>query len=99
LVRGDIFRVKYRKSYENPEPVIPKKIETITIPLYDINHAFLPGHRVMIQIQSSWFPLFDRNPQQFMNIYNAGEDDFKKAEIRIYHSSDYPSRVIFSKLP
>jgi predicted acyl esterase len=95
LVRGDIFRVKYRNGYEKPEPVIPGKIEKITIPLNDIDHSFLPGHRVMVQIQSSWFPLFDRNPQQFMNIYEAGREDFIKAAIRVYHSKDYPSRIIF----
>ena len=98
LVRAEIFRVKYRSSYSNPEPVIPDKIEEIKIHLNDISHAFLPGHHIMIQVQSSWFPLFDRNPQQFMNIYQAGEKDFHKADIRIYRSEEYPSHITLSKL-
>jgi len=90
--------VKYRNSYSDPEPVIPQMIEEISVPLNDISHAFLPGHRIMIQIQSSWFPLFDRNPQQFMNIYDATEEDFQKAEIRIYRSEEYPSHITLGRL-
>ncbi len=98
LVRAEILRVKYRNSYSDPEPVIPQMIEEISVPLNDISHAFLPGHRIMIQIQSSWFPLFDRNPQQFMNIYDATEEDFQKAEIRIYRSEEYPSHITLGRL-
>ena len=93
LVRAEILRVKYRSSYSVPEPVIPQKIEKVNISLNDISHAFLPGHRIMVQIQSSWFPLFDRNPQKFMNIYEATEENFIKAEISIYRSKEYPSKV------
>ncbi len=98
LVRAEIFRVKYNNSFENPEPILPGKIEEIKIKLNDVSHAFLPGHKVMLQIQSSWFPLFDRNPQRFMNIYLADDRDFQKAIIRIYHSQDYPSRIEFGTL-
>jgi putative CocE/NonD family hydrolase len=99
LVRAEIFRAKYRHSYEAPEAILPDKIEKICIPLNDINHAFLPGHRIMVQIQSSWFPLFDRNPQKFMNIYEAEEEDFRKATISIYRSREYPSGIRFGMLP
>ncbi len=95
LVRGDIFRGKYRNSYENPEPFTSRKIERISIDLQDINHTFLKGHRIMIQVQSSWFPLFDRNPQKFMDIFEAGQKDFQSAVQRIYHSASYPSCIIF----
>ena len=95
MVRGDIFRGKYRNSYENPEPFTTKKIEKITINLQDINHTFKKGHKMMVQIQSSWFPLFDRNPQKFMNIFEADANDFQPAVQRIYRSASYPSRISF----
>lgn len=98
LVRAEIFRAKYRNSYEKPEAILPKMIDQITIQLNDINHAFLPGHRIMVQIQSSWFPLYDRNPQKFMNIYEAEKSDFQKATIRVYRSREYPSEIIFGTL-
>ena len=71
LVRGEIMRGKFRNSFENPEPFTPNKIETVKFELPDVAHTFKKGHRMMIQIQSSWFPLADRNPQKFMNIYEA----------------------------
>jgi putative CocE/NonD family hydrolase len=96
LLRGEILRGKFRRSYEKPESFIPGKVERISIKLQDINHTFQKGHRIMIQVQSTWFPLFDRNPQKFMNIFTAGERDFQKATQRIYHSAGYPSCIIFS---
>lgn len=98
LVRTEIFRMKYRNSFELPEPITPEEITHIQINMNDIAHSFLPGHSMMLQIQSSMFPLYDRNPQVFMNIYKANESDFRKATIRIYHSSDYPSAIRFKKL-
>ena len=95
LVRGEIMRGKYRNSLEHPEPFVPGKVTEIELQLNDVNHAFLPGHCLMVQIQSSWFPLFDRNPQRFMNIYEAEPKDFRPAEINIYTSKDYPSRIEF----
>ena len=85
LVRGDIFRGRYRKSFEKPEPFTPDKIEEIKFPLNDIAHCFLKGHRIMVQVQSSWFPLADRNPQKFGNICSAEAQDFQK--IRYSHIS------------
>ncbi|MBL0334650.1 MAG: CocE/NonD family hydrolase [Chitinophagaceae bacterium] len=93
LVRGEIMRGKYRNSFEKPEPFKPGKIETVNFTLPDIAHTFKKGHRLMIQVQSSWFPLADRNPQQFMNIYTAKPEDYKKATIRIYHDSQNVSSV------
>jgi uncharacterized protein len=95
LVRTEIFRAKYRNSYEFPEAIIPGDIQYIKIHLNDISHSFLPGHRLMLQIQSSMFPLYDRNPQVFMNIYGAEKEDFQRARIMIYRSKDYPSSVTF----
>jgi uncharacterized protein len=94
LVRGEIFRGKFRKSFENPEPFEPGKIEKIRFSLTDVAHTFMKGHRVMIQIQSSWFPLSDRNPQKFTDIYTCDESDFQKSTIRIFHDKSNASAVI-----
>ncbi|MBI5857469.1 MAG: CocE/NonD family hydrolase [Sphingobacteriales bacterium] len=93
LVRGEIMRGKFRNSFEYPEPFRPNKIETVKFDLPDIAHTFKKGHKLMIQIQSSWFPLADRNPQQFMNIYEAKEADYKKVTIRIYHDGTNASSI------
>jgi putative CocE/NonD family hydrolase len=98
LVRAEIMRGKYRKSYEKPEPFIPGRVEQVKFYLPDVAHTFKKGHRIMVQIQSSWFPLADRNPQKFVNIYEANESDFQKSDIRIFHDSRYPSSVILPVL-
>ena len=87
LVRGEIMRGKYRNSFEKPAAFVPNKPTAVKFTLPDVAHTFKKGHRMMIQIQSSWFPLVDRNPQQFMNIYEAKDSDFKKATIRIYNDA------------
>jgi len=84
LVRGEPFRGKFRKSFEKPEPFTPGKVEEIHFSMPDIYHCFKKGHRIMIQVQSSWFPLTDRNPQKFTDIPNAKPDDFVPATERIY---------------
>lgn len=94
LVRGEIMRGKYRHSFEKPEPFKPGKTETVKFALPDIAHTFKKGHRLMIQVQSTWFPLADRNPQRFMNIYTAEKSDFQKAAIRIYHDAANQSAII-----
>jgi len=86
LVRGEVMRGKFRNSFEKPEPFVPNKPTRVKYELPDVAHTFKKGHRLMIQIQSSWFPLVDRNPQQFLDIYQAKDSDFKKATIRIYHN-------------
>lgn len=93
LVRGEIMRGKFRNSFETPAPFKPGKIETVKFDLPDVAHTFKKGHRLMIQIQSSWFPLADRNPQKFVNIYEAKPEDFQKATIRIYHDGNNPSSI------
>jgi len=93
LVRGEIMRGKYRNSFEKPAPFTPNKVEKVRFALPDIAHTFKKGHRLMIQIQSSWFPLADRNPQKFVNIYEANESDFQKATIRIYHDGTNSSSI------
>jgi uncharacterized protein len=98
LVHGEIFRGRYRKSYENPEPFIPGNIEKVKFDIGDVAHTFKKGHRIMVQIQSSWFPLADRNPQKFVNIYEATENDFQKAIIRIYHTEKNESKIVLPVL-
>jgi hypothetical protein len=93
MIRGDIFRGKYRNSFEHPEPFVPGEVTRVSFTLPDVNHCFREGHKLMIQIQSSWFPLFDRNPQTFTDIYNCDEDAFQKATHRIYHSAEYPTHL------
>jgi len=94
LVRGEIMRGKFRNNFSAPEPFKPNKIERVKFDLPDVAHTFKKGHRIMIQIQSSWFPLADRNPQKFVNIYEANESDFQKATIKIFHDSANPSCII-----
>jgi len=93
LVRGEPFRAKYRNSFSKPEPVPPDQPIKLDYSMPDINHCFLKGHRIMVQIQSTWFPLMDRNPQKFVNIYKAAEADFQKATERVYHSTTMKSRL------
>ena len=94
LVRGEIMRGKFRNSFEKPEPFISNKSAAVKFTLPDVAHTFKKGHKLMIQIQSSWFPLSDRNPQKFMNIYEAVDSDFQKANIRIYHDTVNSSEII-----
>ena len=84
LVRGEAMRGKFRNSYSKPEPFVPGKMEKVEWAMPDINHCFRRGHRIMVQVQSSWFPLVDRNPQKFEDIYNARAADFVKATERVY---------------
>ena len=98
LVRGDIMRAKFRKSYETPEPLVPNQVTEVRFQMPDVAHTFKTGHRIMIQVQSSWFPLVDRNPQTFVDIYNAKETDFRVATQKIHRSPESPSRVILRVL-
>jgi putative CocE/NonD family hydrolase len=99
LVRGEPFRGKFRHSFEKPEPFTPGKVEKIDFTMQDVNHTFRRGHRIMVQVQSSWFPLTDRNPQTFVNIPDAKPSDFVKATERVYHSRQEPSGVGVLVLP
>ena len=98
LVRGEIIRGRFRNSFSTPEAFKPNKIERVKFDLPDVAHTFKKGHRIMIQVQSSWFPLADRNPQKFINIYEAGDADFQKATIRIYHDASNASNIVLPVL-
>jgi hypothetical protein len=98
LVRGEVMRGKYRNSFEKPEPFVPGKITEVKYEIPDVAHTFKKGHRIMVQVQNSWFPLVDRNPQKFVNIYKCSDSDFQKATHRIYHGAKYPSNIKVSIL-
>jgi uncharacterized protein len=98
LVRGEVMRGKFRNSFEKPEPFIPGAPTRVKYPLPDVAHCFRKGHRIMIQVQSSWFPLVDMNPQKFVDIYQADEKDFQKATHRIYHDKNNVSSVTVYEL-
>jgi putative CocE/NonD family hydrolase len=93
LVRGDVMRGKFRNSYSRPEAFVPGKVERVAFGTDDVMHTFKRGHRIMVQIQSTWFPLVDRNPQAFVDIYNASASDFKAATQRVYRTPAQASRV------
>jgi putative CocE/NonD family hydrolase len=99
LVRGEPFRGKFRHSFEKPEPFTPGKVEQVDFTMPDINHTFRRGHRIMVQIQSSWFPLTDRNPQTFVNIPDAKVTDFVKASEKIYHAKGQASGIVVEVVP
>ncbi|KQQ45873.1 X-Pro dipeptidyl-peptidase [Duganella sp. Leaf126] len=99
LVRGDPLRGKFRHSFEQPEPFVPGKVEAVNYSMADINHTFRRGHRIMVQIQSSWFPLVDLNPQTFVDIPTAKPEDFKKATQRVYHAPSMFSGIEVQVMP
>jgi uncharacterized protein len=96
LVRGEPFRGKFRKSFEKPEPFVPGQVETVEFTMPDAFHTFRRGHRVMVQVQSSWFPLVNLNPQTFVKINEATEADFRKTTQRVWRTAGQPSLVRLS---
>ncbi len=99
LVRGEPFRGKFRRSFEHPEPFVPGKVETVAFEMPDVFHAFARGHRIMVQVQSTWFPLVNRNPQTFVDVNQAGAEAYRKATERVFHSRSAPSLVRLNVLP
>jgi predicted acyl esterase len=99
LLRGDAMRGKFRESFEKPVPFEPGKPTRVRLRMQDVYHTFRPGHRIMVQVQSTWFPLADRNPQTFVDIYKAKESDYRKATQRVYRTSELPSRVTVQVVP
>src|SRR5581483_8117876 len=94
LVRSEVLRGRFRNSYSKPEPFVANQPSRISLPLQDVLHTFKKGHRVMIQVSSTWFPLVDRNPQKFVpNIFKAEEDDFIPATQRVFRSKSFPSAI------
>jgi hypothetical protein len=98
LVAGEVFRSRYRNSYSKPEPMVPNQATKIEFDLRDRFHRFVKGHRIMVQVQSTWFPVIDRNPQTFVNIYQAKESDFRKATHRVYRAGERTSGLRVSVL-
>jgi putative CocE/NonD family hydrolase len=100
MVVDEIFRGRFRHSFEKPAPITPGQVEEYVIDLRANNHVFKKGHRMMVQVQSTWFPLYDRNPQAFVgNIFNASPADYHTATQRIYESDRYPSHVTLPVVP
>jgi predicted acyl esterase len=93
LVRGDVLRGKFRNSLAAPEPFTPGEPTAVSFTLQDAFHTFQPGHRIMIQVQSSWFPMVDLNPGVFTHLYEATAADFRKTTQRVYHSAARASYV------
>ncbi|QES87696.1 CocE/NonD family hydrolase [Rhizosphaericola mali] len=93
LVRAEVMRGRFRNSFEKPEAFVPNKPTLVSFSIPDVLYTFKKGHKIMIQIQSSWFPLVDRNPQTFVDIYTAKETDFKKATITLYDQADMPTSI------
>jgi uncharacterized protein len=99
LLRGEPFRAKFRNSWEKPEPLVPEKVTDINFSMPDLLHTFRRGHRIMVQVQSSWFPLTDRNPQIFTDIPNTTPDKFTKATEQVYHQKDAASGIEVLVMP
>ena len=100
MIADEVFRGRFRNSFEKPEPIAPGVVTPFAIDLHTANHVFKKGHRIMVQVQSTWFPIIDRNPQKFVpNIFDAKESDYQKATQRIYRSKQFPSSVEISVLP
>jgi uncharacterized protein len=100
LIAGEPVRARFRKSLEKPEPVKPGAVEEYTIDLNWGHHRFRKGHRIMVQVSSTWFPVIDRNPQKFVpNIFEAEDADFQKAAQRVHRTTKFPSHVALDVLP
>jgi predicted acyl esterase len=99
LLRGEPMRAKFRNSWEKPEPLAAGKVTALEFEMPDLDHTFRKGHRIMVQVQSSWFPLTDRNPQTFTDIPHAKPEEFRKATEQVYRSATDASGVQVMVLP
>ncbi len=99
LVRGEPMRAKFRNSWSKPEPLKPNEVTPLNFEMQDVNHTFRAGHRIMVQIQSSWFPLVDMNPQKFIDTAAAKKSDFTKATQRVYHTPQATSGILVNVMP
>ena len=94
MVSNDVLRGRFRQSFETPSPIEPGKVLEYAVDLHALDHRFSKGHRIMVQVQSTWFPVIDRNPQTFVpNIFEAKDADYKAATHKIHRSKQYPSRI------
>jgi len=100
MIADEILRGRFRESFEHPKAIVPNKVTPYRIDLHTNDHAFLKGHRVMVQVQSTWFPLYDRNPQTFVeNIFKARASDYQAATQKVFRSKTYPSHVVLPVAP
>jgi uncharacterized protein len=100
MIADDVFRGRFRKSFSNPEPITPGKVEEYTIDLHAADHVFKKGHKIMVQVQSTWFPIIDRNPQKYVpNIFEAKESDYQPATQKVYHSVNFASSIVLPVMP
>ena len=99
MICSEVFRGRFRKSFEKPEAIVPNKIEAYKVDLHQANHTFLKGHRIMVQVQSSWFPIIDMNPQKYVpSIFNAKAGDYQKATQKIYRNNMYATYIEFPQM-
>ena len=98
LLAGEILRGKFRNSFSSPEPITPNEVVEYEIDLRDRFHTFLTGHRIMVQVQSTWFPAYDRNPHKFLDIYRARTTDFVAATQTVFRSREFPSHLVLRVL-
>ena len=95
MVADEILRGRFRDSFERPKPIVPYQVTPYQLDLHTNDHAFLKGHRIMVQVQSTWFPLYDRNPQTYVeNIFLAKASDYRTAEHKVWRSKQYPSHIV-----
>jgi len=95
MIADDVFRGRFRKSFSKPEPITPGKVEEYGIDLHGADHVFKKGHKIMVQVQSTWFPIIDRNPQKYVpNIFEAKASDYQPATQKVYHSAIFPSSIV-----
>ncbi len=95
MIADEVFRGRFRNSFEKPEPIVPNQVNEYKIDLHTNDHTFQKGHKIMVQVQSTWFPIIDRNPQKFVpNIFQAADADYQQATQRIYRSPKYPSHIV-----
>jgi hypothetical protein len=95
MVANEVFRGRFRKSFEKPQPIEPNKVNEFAVDMRHCDHRFLKGHKIMVQVQSTWFPVIDRNPQKFVpNIFKAKDEDYIIATQRIYRSKSFPSHLV-----
>ena len=100
MIADEVFRGRFRNSFEKPEPIVPNQVDEYKVDLHTNDHTFLKGHKIMVQVQSTWFPIIDRNPQKFVpNIFKATDADYQKATQRIYRSGQYPSHIVLPVMP
>jgi hypothetical protein len=99
LLAGEVMRSKYRDSFESPTPMVPGEVTHIEFDLRDRYHTFKKGHRIMVQVQSSWFPVIDRNPGTYTDIYHARPSEYRQTTQRIHRSPERSSHLVIQVLP